>query len=158
MIKGKRKNLAPAENLEHILEANAGLPAWRQVIRRPRRRVAIAYHWLDDNGKDVWAEFEWRRRFNRDTWGKLRSGTVISYRRQSEKPKGGFIVDGRAHSIERPSGEIAKVSYEFPLEPGKKIVIPDDIVAAFRAIWHIEVDRNLTSQAYDKWKKDNLPQ
>ena len=49
MIKGKRKNLNPEENLDSILNANAGLPAWRQVIKRPRRRVTIAYHWNDDN-------------------------------------------------------------------------------------------------------------
>ena len=158
MIRGKRKNLSPEENLESILDANAGLPDWRQLIKRPRRRVAIAYHWLDDNRKDVWAEFEWRRRFYRDAQGQVRLGAVITYCRQSEKPKGGFIVDGKVHSIQRPGRDIVKVSYEFTIEPGKKIIVPDDIVTAFREVWHIDIDRHLTSQAYDKWKKDNLPQ
>jgi len=156
MIKGKRKNLNPDENLDSILDANAGLPTWRQVIRRPRRRVAIAYHWLDNDGKDVWAEFEWQRRFYRDAQGQVRLGSVITYCRQSEKPKGGFIADGKAYSIVRQSGEIAKVNYAFA--QGKTISVPDDIVAAFREVWHINIDRNLTSQAYNKWKNDNLPQ
>jgi hypothetical protein len=159
MIKGKHKNLSPEENLESILDANVGLPAWRQVIRRPRQRVAIAYHWLDDNRKDVWAEFEWRRGFYRDTQGQVKIGTLITYRRQSENPKGGFIADGKAHSIQRPGGDIVKVSYEFPgHETGPRVLVPDDIVTAFREVWHIDIDRHLTSQAYHKWKKDNLPQ
>lgn len=153
MIKGKRKNLSPDENLESILYANAGLPSWRQVIRRPRRRVAIAYY-LDT--PKVWAEFEWHRRFYRDAWGQVRLGSMITYCRQSEKPKGGFIADGRAYSIERPSGETAKVSYTFT--QGKTISVPDDTVAAFREVWHINIDKDLTNQAYDKWKKNNLPQ
>ena len=49
MIKGKRKNLSPEENFDSILDANAGLTAWRQVVKRPRRRVAIAYHWFDND-------------------------------------------------------------------------------------------------------------
>ena len=153
MIKGKRKNLSPKENIENILDANAGLPAWRQVIRRPRRRVAIAYY-LDE--PKLWAEFEWRKRFYRDTWGKLKIGTVITYLRQSEKPKGGFIADGKDHSIERPGGETTKANYTFA--QGKTISVPDDIVAAFREVWHIDIDRNSTSQAYNKWKNDNLHQ
>ena len=156
MIKGKRKNLSPEENLDSILDANAGLPAWRVKVARPRRRVTIAYHWTSDNGKDVWAEFEWRQRYYRDSQGQFRLGSTLTYHRQSEKPKGGFIADGKAYSIERPSGEIAKVNYAFV--QGKTISVPDDIVAAFREVWHINIDRNLTSQAYDKWKRENLPQ
>lgn len=155
MIKGKRKNLSPEANLDSILDANAGLSAWRVKVGRPRRRVSITYHWLDNDGKDVWAEFEWRRRLYRDAQGQVKFGAFLTYHRQSEKPKGGFIVDGKAHSIKRPSGEIAKVSYTF--EQGKTISVPNDIVAAFREVWHINIDSNLTSQAYDKWKKENLP-
>jgi hypothetical protein len=153
MIKGKRKNLEPGKNLESILEANVGLPAWRQVVRRPRRRVAIAYY-IDE--PKLWAEFEWRRRLYRDARGQVKLGSVITYRRQSEKPRGGFIADGKAHSIERPGGEIVKVSYAFAQD--KTISVPDDIVVAFREVWHINIDKDLTSQAYKKWKADNLPQ
>ena len=155
MIKGKRKNLDPEENLESILDANAELPDWRVKVRRPRRRVSITYHWLDNDRKDVWAEFEWRRRLYRDAQGQVKFGAIITYHRQSEKPKGGFIADGKAYSIERPSSDIVQVSYQFT---GDKVSVPDDIVAAFREVWHINIDRNLTNQAYDKWKKDNLPQ
>ena len=156
VIKGKRKNLSAEENLESILDANVGLPDWRQVIRRPRRRVAIAYYLETPK---LWAEFEWRRRFYRDAQGQVKLGSVITYCRQSEKPKGGFISDDKAHSIERPSGDIAKVSYDFPgHETGPQVLVPDDIVTSFREVWHIDIDRHLTSQAYDKWKKDNLPQ
>ena len=102
----------------------------------------------------LWAEFEWRRRFYRDAQGQVKIGTLITYRRQSEKPKGGFIADGKAYSIERPSGDIVQVSYQFARD---KISVPDDIVAAFRKVWHINIDRNSTSQAYNKWKNDNLP-
>jgi hypothetical protein len=154
MLKGKRKKLSPEESLESILGANAGLPNWRQVIRRPRRRAAIAYHWLDDDGKDVWAEFEWRRRFYRDAQGQVQIGNLVIYCRQSEKPKGGFIVDGKAYSIKRPGGDIVKVSYEFQ---GEKVTVPEDIVTAFQEVWHINIDRHLISQAYDKWKRENLP-
>ena len=156
MIKGKRKNLEPGKNLESILEANIGLPAWRQIVRRPRRRVAIAYFWGKDGKKPVWAEFEWQQRYYRDARGQVKLGSVITYRRQSEKPRGGFIADGKAHSIERPGGEIVKVSYAFAQD--KTISVPDDIVVAFREVWHINIDKDLTSQAYKKWKADNLPQ
>jgi len=153
MIKGKRKNLDPDENLASILNANAGLSAWRVKVRRPRRRVAIAYYLSTPK---LWAEFEWRRRFYRDAHGQAKIGVVITYRRQSEKPKGGFIVGGKAHSIERPSGEIVKINYAFAQD--KNVSVPEDIVIAFREVWDINIDRNMTSQAYDNWKKDNLPQ
>ena len=156
MIKGKHKNLSPEENLESILNANVGLPDWRQVIRRPRRRVAIAYYLSTPK---LWAEFQWSKHFYRDAQGQMKIGTLITYRRQSEKPKGGFIVDGKAHPIQRPGGDIVKVSYDFPgHETGPQLLVPDDIVTAFREVWHIDIDRHLTSQAYDKWKRDNLPQ
>lgn len=156
MIRGKRKKLAPNENLQSILAANAGLPDWRVKLRRPRYRVAVAYHWLDDNGKDVWAEFECRQRYYRDNQGEYRLGTVVTYRRQSEKPRGGFIADGKAYSIMRPSGDFVRTSYAF--EQGKTINVPDDIVVAFREIWHINIDRELPREAYNKWKRENLPQ
>ena len=156
MIKGKRKNLSPDENLESILNANVGIPDWRQVIRRPRRRVAIAYYL---GTPKLWAEFEWHRRFYRDNWGHMKIGNFITYHRQSEKPRGGFVADGKAHSIRRPGGDIVKVSYDFPgHDTGPKVLVPEDIVIAFRVVWHIGIDRNLTNQVYDKWKKDNLPQ
>jgi hypothetical protein len=156
VIKGKRKNLDPEENLGRIIEANAELPAWRQVIRRPHRRVAIAYFLGKDSKIPLWAEFEWQRRYYRDVRGQVQLGSVITYRRESEKPKGGFIADGKGHSIERQSGEIVKVSYAFAQD--KTISVPDDIVVAFREVWHINIDKDLTSQAYKKWKADNLPQ
>jgi hypothetical protein len=152
VIKGKRKNLSPEENLQSILNANVGLPSWRQVIRRPRRRVAIAYYWLDDKRQDVWAEFQLSTRLYKDSQGQFRFGAFATYRRQREKPKGGFIADGRLQLVQRPSGEFVRVRYMFPRKP---IRVPEDVVIAFRGVWNIEVNGDLINQAYQKWKEKN---
>jgi hypothetical protein len=155
MIKGKRKNLSPEENLESILDANVGLPNWRVKTRRPRRRVAIAYRGRDERGRDLWAEFEWRRGVFTDAHGQVKLGVIVTYNRSREKPKCGFIADGRDYSIRRPNKDIVRVSYQFP---EKKINVPDDIVTAFRKVWYINIPVDFIAQAYDKWKKENDPQ
>jgi hypothetical protein len=155
MIKGKRKNLNPEENLESILDANAGLSDWRVKTKRPRRRVAIAYHWQDKKGKHLWAEFTWRRGVFTDAHGQVKLGVIVTYNRSREKPKGGFIADGKAYSIKRPNRDIVRSSYQFP---GERVSVPDDIIIAFKKVWFINIPGDYISQAYDKWKKANLPQ
>jgi len=167
MIKGKRKNLDPEENLEGILGANVGLRSWRHLERRAKGRVAVAFSGkITDGAISLWVEVELYQRVRANSAGgqRLVQGHLERYsrfetikslvwRQLDKKPRGGFIADGTLQRI-RPPGQWSAVERRFilDLKSGGDAIL-NGIVRAFKEVWGEEITRSGLLDAFRNWRE-----
>ena len=128
MIRGKRKNLDPEENLDSILGANAGLRSWRHKEHRAKGRVAVAFSSKNADGAiNLWIEVELYQRMrihsaggqrlvhgHLESYGRFEIIKSLVWRQLDKKPRSGFIADGTLQRI-RPPGQWSAVERQFIL-------------------------------------------